>query len=297
MWFFWGLLALGSTSISSIIDSVVAYRYRASPATILWSLGIWKAAGILLLFFTSDVRSPWALPFLYTGTVYYAGVWLYFLTLRFVDASVVTVALVSQAALLTLISLVFLGEEFSWLQGLGIVCTSASVLFLIKKLPALRWKESVFLLGLSMIFVPDIVMKKLAIASGESSLTVLFWSLLSTTTLSLTLPLLLPRWRSELLQTIRRTHGSFWALCGLLVGIMFFTLLCNLRSYAAGPLALVVAMENVRPFTILLLGWCVAMLRPGWAPKESFERRAVLVKIVSFALAFVGLVLLAPWME
>ena len=293
MWFLWGLAALASTSVAGIIDSIVASRYRASSSTILWSLGLWKAAGILVLFFTIDVRSAWALPLLLSGILYYAGTLLYFLTLRSVDASVVTVALVSQTAVITAVSFA-LGDRFSWLQGLGIACTAASVLFLLKRLPALRLKECAFFLGLSMIFIPDVVTKKLAIAGGESSLTVLFWSLMSTTILSLALPILLPRWRRELLQTMRRAHSSFWTLCALLVFLLFFTLFCNLRSYETGPLALVIAMENVRPFTILLLAWCVAAFRPGWAPKESFERRAVLIKITSFALAFVGLVMLAP---
>ncbi len=294
MWFPWSLAALASTSVAGIVDSIVAYRYRASSPTILWSLGLWKAAGILLLFLTTDVRSAWAPVLLCTGVVYYAGIWLYFLTLRSIDASVVTVSLASQTAILTTISLA-LGDRFSWFQGAGIACTAASLFFLIRRLPAIGLRESAFLLGLSVIFVPDVVAKKLAIAGGETNSAVLFWSLVSTTILSLAVPLLLPRLRGELLQTMRRTHGSFWMFCGLLVVLLFFTLFANLRAYATGPLALIAAVDTVRPFTILLFAWCVAVLKPAWAPRESFEPGAVRVKIAGFALAFVGLLLLAPW--
>ena len=64
-------------------------------------------------------------------------------------------------------------------------------------------------------------------------------------------------------------------------------------SLVYGHLSLVVITYNVQPFCVMFFAWLFARYAPAIAPKELLTTQSVQIKLISFAIVFFGLALLA----
>jgi drug/metabolite transporter (DMT)-like permease len=260
----------------------------------MWCQSMLSVPLLLALGFFAADPSPWIVWLLVFGMIGYAADLWFFHVLGHLDVSVANAAWAVMALFLSVIGFAFFQESWTLLQTTGSLLILGGAFFLSfwhQHLVSLK-KSLWLLLTLGVVYLPFYVMKKLAIESGESPLTVFYWMLFGRELLSFGTPLFFREVRVSALATIR-SGGSFMVINAIVILCFFAAEYFGALSYVSGPLSLVAIVSNIQPFVVMLLAWAFVALWPKKAPQELMSRQSVAVKFISFLIVFLGLALLS----
>jgi len=223
----------------------------------------------------------------------YLGDLLYFRALDCTDVSVSNIAWVFLSVLLTILGVLFLGDTWSLWQGVGILLILLAVAYLSLAHQHVTLSVLFMLAAIAFLYVPYYFFQKVVLLRGYGVLTVVFWAMFGRECMAFLSPWLIPGFRRRIRSLSRRVDRMFFFLCALIIACFMFGVFFGMLAYQQGLLSLVSIASNVQPFFVMALAWLLWRLRPAYASRELFTWQTVRVKLLSFAIVFVGLALLA----
>ncbi len=293
MWLGFVLVSTLGWSLVNVIDSMLVRCYRQPPIVLMWTQSVFTVPALLIVGLVFQVHSQWILPLLIGGATAYAADIAFFLVLDRLDVSVANAAWAILSLYLSLGGLLLFHERWGTAHFAGaalILAGSFALSFWHRHLSLTRTFGMLSLLALA--YTPYYLLKKAAIASGDTVLSVFFWSLIARETLAFCLPWLNGRVRRR----IRALPGGMWIglfMAGAAVVASFFVgEYFGGLAFASGPLSLVAMASNVQPFLVIGLAWLTARFLPSLAPRELLTIQSLRVKCACFLVVFVGLALL-----
>ena len=296
MWLLFVLFSAVSWSLVSVLDSLLVANYEKHPLVLSWYQSLFSIVVLFLICLFADTKTPWW-PLLFAmGSFAYIGDLYFFWVLDTLDVSVTNGAWPILSVFLSIAGFLFFRESWSFLQALAAVLIIGGVLFLSFHHPTGgSLKRTLCILTiLAVLYVPTYVVKKAALLAGIPVIAVFFWLLIGREAFSLVIPWCIPTSRRRIIGLIRKGLNVRFLLIGAAVIFSFFSgEFFGALAFKGGPLSLVSVVSNIQPFIVIALAWLTAHLVPSHAPRELISARSVYVKLVSFAVVFVGLALLA----
>ncbi len=295
MWFWLQLAAVFSWSLINVLDSMLVRRFTKDPFVLMWAQSCFSVPILwLLLLLVFDIPAGWVVIFLIVGLLGYVGDLLFLVILDRVDVSVSNVAWMILSVFLSLVGFWFFGETWSVSQTIGVTLVFTGVFMLSLWHRRLGGFTSFLLLALlAVLYMPFYSVQKAALLAGQGALAVSFWPILSRETSAFLFPLLYPSLRRRILTFLPRSTRGFHVANGLVIALFLSATVLATLAFAFAPLSIVAVVGNIQPFVVLLLGGVFATFLPSLAPRELFTKQVLQVKIASFAVAFIGLALLA----
>ncbi len=293
MWFPLQMLSVCCWAIVNLLDSVLVEHYHKKPYALQWHQSYWSALLLVILFSLYGVWTPWSWALLGVGIVSLFGDWVFFASLDRVDVSLTNVAWAMMAVMLSLGGWLLFGEVWSSLQFLGVALLLGGVLLLTVWGKTLKGSDLAILFVLAALNVPFYLVQKAALADGVSVMQTFLWAVLGREGFSLIIPLLVPRWRRQVLSLFPGMSWHYFLINAVVIVMFFSGVALNTAAYAIGPLSLSAIVTNVQPFVILFLAYVLYRLLPRKAARELLTGQSLRVKIVSFSVVFAGLALLA----
>lgn len=294
MWLVYALSATVFFAGSNVLDSILVHSYEKRPWVLQWSQGIFSLIVLAGLALTMDLSTSWAVPLMIGGVFAYAADALFFYIINRVDISVTHAAWAIVSIFLSVIGFWFLGERWTALQTVGVVCIVAGVFLLSYWHAHVSVVRTLLLFTfLALLAVPWNIVQKLSLLEHQSFAAVFFWSLISRESIAVGGPLLLRRTRRPLLATVRTLPPVFFFLNAIVILLFFTATILIVAAFSSGFLSLVSVAGDFQPFFVLSFAWIASRLFPTHAPRELLSGRSVAVKIVSFSIVFFGLALLA----
>lgn len=293
-WLLFALLSTLGWGFVNVLDSLLVHHHEKKPFLLMWSQALFSVPCLLTLGFGFDVQSEWMwLLMLFGITAYLGDLWFFYILDR-LDVSVTNAAWAILSILLTIAGIFLFQESWGLQQFIGSVLIIGGVLFMS------FWHAHVSLLrtlGLlltqALVYVPFYIMKKVAIDAGEPVLAVFFWMILSRELFAVTLPLFLPKSRTQVRSLLSRASPKFFLIGGLVIGCFFAGEYFGALAYASGPLSSVAMVSNIQPFMVIGLAWMLHFFLPAHTAKETVSAQSAGIKVVSFLIVFLGLALLA----
>lgn len=294
MWFPLQLLAIFFWANINVLDSLLVRRYRRSPVALMWNQSYYSMIVLAVTALMINVHAVWMLPLFLVGVLGYAGDLIFFVALKHIDASVTNIAWVILSVLLSFGGFLWFGETWTTMETMGALLVFLGVIVL----SLWQWRAdggmSLFLLPLlALLYTPFYLSQKAALLSGDSIISVSFWSLLGREIMSFMFPLLMPALRRDVVGAMRAADAPFF-LINLTVIMLFFAATgLTTAAFLIGPVSLVAIVGNVQPFFVLFLAGVTIRFLPSLAPRELVDSGSVAAKIGCFSIAFLGLALLA----
>jgi drug/metabolite transporter (DMT)-like permease len=294
MWFLYALLAAAFLAADNVTESIIVRHYEKNPLIITFCYGI---VGIMFFLFVPkfvDVQTPWMWYLLLFGMTAYLGDLFFTYVVDRLDISVVNAAWPILAIILSGIGIIFFGEVWNIPQSIGAVLTVGAVFFLsFWHIHISLMRTVLLLLILGALFVPQAVSIDSALLRGEEIFPVYYWSFVGSLSLNVLTPWLFASSRKKLLKETRRVLLAVFPRCAIVALLFMAGMFFICLAYAHGPLSLVAIISNTQPFFVIFYAWMLSSLFPLHAPRELLTAQSVQVKLVSFAIVFVGLGLLA----
>jgi drug/metabolite transporter (DMT)-like permease len=294
MWFALACTATGLWAIANTADSVVVKSYEKDPRVILFvhnAMALVALAGISL--FTS-VQTPWAAMLFIAGMTIYLGDYFYIKLIDDIDISTINAAWALHAIYLSIAGIVLFNENWSALQGIGVVCALGGVLLLSywHRLGSLRRTFGRYAC-LALLYVPVYVLRKMAVDDAVLPIVAFFWSTLGFALTAVTVPFIRTSVRTSVFTSLKREASLFYVIVfvGLTANLLASYLVTE--AYVTGPLSLISVVVNAHPFFVMIIAWILFRLAPQFSPREVLTRQSVQTKAVSFVLVAIGLILLA----
>ncbi len=294
MWLLFILLSTIAWAAVNVLNSVLIHNYHKSPVLLSW---IQSAVGIpilLLIPFFIETKTSWALPLFFTGiTAYLADLW-FFHAAEKVDISVLNIAWSILSVFLAIIGVLYFGESWTIEQSIGCFLIFGGALLLTFFHQHISLKKTLWLLiVLALLYVPFYTIKKDAISNTIQPGTVFFWLTLGREIPSLLLPLLSKRTLKNATQIIG-LHPVFLFKSFVIISCYFSAEFLGALAYKYGSLSLVAITSNSQPFFVILGAWLCLTFWQKNAPKELFSKQSLKIKVASFCLVFIGLMLMPP---
>jgi len=292
----WLVLILASVflwSWTNVIDSLLVRHYEKHPVVLMWYQSFFGLLVLAAIALFADVRSAW-MPILFvTGLFAYLGDLLFFYVVDKVDISVVNIAWAIFAVFMTIVGFFYFGESWSSMQIIGALFVLSGVLFLSLFHHHCTFSVLFLLASIAALYLPFNVAEKAILLRGESVLPVFFWAILGRETLAFFFPPCLPRYRRRIRAVLRSASGWFHGLNAFVILLFFIASYLVVLAYDRGPVSLIAVVGNIQPFFVILFAWLLFRRVPRFAPRELLTLQSVQVKIISFAIVFMGLALLA----
>lgn len=294
MWIVAILLSAMFWGIVSVCDSILVNRYEKNITVLMWSQALFSVTFLIGIALSISLRSSWALPLMLAGLVSYLGDRLFFVILERIDASVSNCAWAIQAIFVSIAGFFLFHEHWTALQTVG------SILIIVATVFVSLWQANIsfvrtfsMLTGLALLYLPVILIEKMALNEGGDPLVVFFWSILARELLALFLPSFTKKGRHAIRALLKKADVLFFLLSGLVIVTFFCGVYLAILAYSLGPISLVAIVNNLQPFCVLFIAWIASRLFPRHAPGEVFTRQSLLIKLGAFSVAFFGLALLA----
>ena len=293
MWLLYALLMVLGWSLAIVFDSLLVRHYEKNPFILMWTQSCFS---MLFLVYLSPlvVLEPAWMPLLAVGAVIaYFGDLVFFLAIDRMDASVFNIAWAILAVLLGIAGFFLFGESWTLTQALAALCILAGIIILS------YWHRHItpaafgLLVLLAFLYAPGNVVQKMALNGGVPLLTMMFWFLLFRECTSFTFHWCMPRFRRLMAHFIVKVDFTFVWITGFVVATYFLGVFFAAHAFAAGPISLIAVVGNVQPFLVLFLAWVLFRIAPLYASRELLDWQSVRVKLVSFCVVFVGMMLLA----
>lgn len=294
MWFVYAMLANVLWSLTDVLMSCIVHRVHKDPIVLGFFLGC-ANLGFLTLLYLYRVPEVTHIGLLILGAVFaYLGMISFFTSLLHVDVSVSSVTWVFMSIGIAAGGMFLFGETWSGLQSLGAmlsICGIFMLSFWHKHVSLLRTCCILALPGL--LFVPHFLINEYVLLSGVSSYTVFFWNICFYGVFTISVPVVIPRYRRIVTGFFTKARLPFY---GLIVLRAVFTMMATymvVKAYDTGYASLVGIAENGQPFFLMLFAWIATRIAPKYAPKELLTAQSVGIKIASFCIVFTGMGLLA----
>lgn len=292
MWLAFALMAAALWSVADIVGSLLVQHHERNPVVLTWIQSALDLVLLAVLALLLDVRSSWVFSFFLAGICAYGGWLMFYYVLDRVDVSITTAAWGLNAIFISIASFVFFGESWSLLQSVGVFMVLGGVFFLSYFHRHVSIPYTLFLFSiLALLYAPFFLVQKAALRAGESIAAAFFWPFFATKISGFLYPLLKENQRRNILDC---------PLDGWMISLSAIVVICSVagfyaitRAYAAGLASLVAVAANAQPLFIMLFARFLLHLFPHYAPRELLTAQSVQVKLVSFAVVFVGLALLA----
>lgn len=294
MWLVFILLSTMAWALVNILNSVLVHHYHKSPMMLSWVQSVLSVPLLALIGFHVNIHSSWALLLVIVGmSAYVADLW-FFRVAHSLDISVLNIAWSILALFLTIVGVFYFHESWTIHQSIGALLILGGALLLTLYHQHMNLRRTLWLLViLAALYVPYYAMKKAAIDAGEGAGTAFFWLLVGREVPSLLLPLTSRKTVQLAVQIIR--DNWLFPLKSLLIVICYFLAeYFGALAYQQGSLSLVAVVANTQPFAVLVFAGLCTTLWPKYAPKELLSRQSLRIKMASFGLMFVGLILMPP---
>ena len=259
-----------------------------------WIQSILSVPLLALIGLHVNTHSSWVLLFVIVGmSAYLADLW-FFRVAHSLDISVLNIAWSILALFLTIIGVFYFHESWTIHQSIGAFLILGGALLLTLYHQHINFRQTLWLLlTLAALYVPYYSVKKAAINFGEGADTAFFWLLVGREVPSLLLPLTSKKTVQLALQ-ITCDHWLFPVKSLLIVICYFLAEYFGTLAYQKGSLSLVAIVANAQPFAVLFFAGLYTTLWPKYAPRELLSRQSLGIKLVSFGLVFLGLILMPP---
>lgn len=295
MWLVFILLSTVAWALVNILNSVLVHHYHKSPILLSWIQSALSVPLLALIGFHVNIYSSWALLLVIVGmSAYVADLW-FFRVAHSLDISVLNIAWSILALFLTIVGVFYFHESWTMHQSIGAFLILGGALLLTLYHQHINLHRTLWLLViLAALYVPYYVAKKAAIDAGEGVGTAFFWLLVGREIPSLLLPLTSKKTVQQAVQII----GDNWLfpMKSLLIVICyFFAEYFGALAYERGSLSLVAIVGNTQSFVVLVFAGLCTTFWPRYAPKELLSRQSLGIKISSFGLMFLGLILMPPY--
>jgi uncharacterized membrane protein len=294
MWLIYAIAAAFFFGATNIIDSLIINKYEKSSVVYLFFPG-WMMTiilGVLALFV--DVRTEWML-FIVTATIIgYIGDLLYFHVLGRMDVSVVNACWAIFAIFVSIGGFLLFEETWTLFQTLGSVFVIIGVFLLSYWHKHVSISYTIFLFSLvALFFVPGAFAQKAALIAGENEMIIVYWLIMGRNIPNILVPLCKADWRAGVLALPQRVHPDFYLVMLAVIVVWFAGLYASILSFKHGLLSLATIASNIQPFFVIFQAWLLSLCLPRYAPRELLTAQSVQVKLMSFVVVFVGLVMLA----
>ncbi len=296
MWFPVQLLSSFFRGGENVFNSVLVAHYDKRPYVLQWYQSLFTLPALALLaLIHGHISSEWALLLFAAGVISYVGDALFFVSLRYIDVSLVNIAWALQSLLLSVLGYFLFHEVWTGSQTIGAVLVLSGIASLSCWHRSVGNPRALLLLPvIAVLFAPFLLAEKAAIQSGETVFVTFFWAALGRELFCGILPLCIPRMLRAIVHSPSARLPSFHLLNGTVIGLFYVSAFLTTVALSLGPVSLVSIVGNVHPFFVLLLAWILWKVFPAISSREIFSARAVRIKILSFLLVFSGLALLAP---
>jgi drug/metabolite transporter (DMT)-like permease len=295
LWLPYVLLSTLGWSSVNVLDSLLVRNYEKSPAILMWSQSLFSVIALLVLAAAFDVRTEWWPLLVAMGLSSYLADLYFFWVLHRVDVSVLNGGWAMLGLLLSAAGFVFFHESWNATQTAGAMLIMGGVLFLSFHNPSsgsLR-KTLLLLFVMALLYAPSYVVKKAALDGGQGVLPVFFWLIIGRETLAFLFPWCVPSYRRRIRHLVRVADRKFFLIGGAVIASFLLGEYMGAMAFQNGPLSLVSVTSNIQPFVVIALAALLARFVPSHAPKEVLTAWSVRMKLVSFAVVFGGLALLA----
>jgi drug/metabolite transporter (DMT)-like permease len=259
-----------------------------------WIQSVLSVPLLALIGFHVNLHSSWALLLVIVGmSAYVADLW-FFRVAHSLDISVLNMAWSILALFLTIVGVFYFHESWTVHQSIGALFIIGGALLLTLYHQHINLRRTLWLLTiLAALYIPYYALKKASIDAGEGAGTVFFWLLVGRELPSLLLPLA-SRKTIQLAVQIIRDNWLFPFKSLLIVLCYFLAEYFGALAYQQGSLSLVAVVANTQPFAVLAFAGLYTTFWPRHAPKELLSRQSLRIKLVSFALVFLGLMFMPP---
>ena len=293
MWFVYSVLCAASWALANILDSILVHRYEKNPMVLMGFFGGIRLIVLPFIWFLWPVQTNFAPLLLGCGALLYAAAVLYIYVLEKIDASVTQGAWAVESIILSLLAFALLGESWTVLQTAGALLILSAVFALAYWHTHVSVPRTVGLLVLlGVIAAPAEFGAKYALEQGVGPVSALFWYLMGTCLMSVSVALVTPNVRTKIIKLMQISIPTF-RLCVLLSAAASFAgFVLTILAYNSGPLSLVTIVINLQAFMVILLAWLLVQTKTTHVPKELLTRKSLQVKITTFTMVFIGLALL-----
>jgi drug/metabolite transporter (DMT)-like permease len=294
MWLLFILLSTVAWALVNIFNSVLVHHHHKSPVVLSWTQSVLSIPLLAFVGFKVDIQTPWAFSLLIVGmSAYVADLW-FFHVAHSLDISVVNNAWSILALLLTIVGVFYFHESWTFHQSIGAILILIGTLLLTLYHQHINLQRTLCLLIiLAALYVPYYVFKKVSIDAGAGVGTVFFWLLLGREIPSILLPLTSRKTIQLSVQIIQ--NNWLFPLKSFLIMIFYFLAeYFGALAYQHGSLSLVAIVANTQPFVVIGFAGIYIYLWPKYAPKELFSRQSLGIKLTSFGLVFLGLIMMPP---
>ncbi|HEX3662818.1 MAG TPA: EamA family transporter [Acidobacteriaceae bacterium] len=285
------IIAHGLVGISLIWDKVLLQRkgMQSLPSYVFW-LGAISIFGLILIPFGFHLP-PWkiaALAFV-AGFCDLLATWFYYAALKAGEASEELAAMGGFTPLATvLLSIPLLGVHLHGGQFIGFIVMTLGgfVMFFAEKLPLTRMLP--LIVAASLLFGLTDVLQKLAFNATNFVSGYVFFTI--GTFIGAMALLLRPSWRRQIFKNSEEApprSKAGYMINRFVAGVGSFLVVFAVSRTSP---SMVEAISGVRYVIIFVLAWAITMWRPSWF-RESFNRRALLIKALGTALVVAGLIL------
>ncbi len=294
MWLPLQLLSATCWSLVNIFDSSLVRHYEKRATILQWHQCLFTLSTLVILGLLFPVQTEWALPLFAVGTVSYFGDRALFLVLDRVDVSVTHIAWALLTVYLSIGGMILFGESWSLMQTAGVALVLSGICLLSlwgKHVGSLQ--NFLLLMFFPLLYVPFYLLQKHVVVLGVGVFVSFFWLILGREIPCVILPFLRPHLRRGAFDAFKK-HGVPFVVLNAIVILFFFAgTLLTAKAYETGPISLVSIISNIQPFLVVFSAWILWKFLPKIASRELLTAQSVGVKIVSFAVVFAGLALLA----
>jgi drug/metabolite transporter (DMT)-like permease len=294
MWFPLQLIAAFCWAGVNAFNSVIVLRHEKRPFVLQWHQSLFMSTFLAVVACFLSVQSPWAPWLALGGLIAYVGDIVYFKALDRIDVSVTNIAWALLSLFVSICSILLFHESWSIIQTAGVVLVLSAAAYL--SLWHSRGNPSrhfPLLVLLALLNVPFYLIQKAALIDGVPILTVVFWCLAGREICAITIPLLIPTLRRQVLGAFRLHTIDFTMLNAFVVALYCTGVFFNAWAYGVGQLSLALIVSNVQPFIVLVIALTLAAFAPKLAAKEVLTKQSLRVKILCFLVVFAGLALIA----
>lgn len=294
MWLPLQLAAVVCWAIVSIIDSVLVRHWVKHPLVLGWSQSCFSLLFLLGLATVFEVQSAWITLLIFVGMISFLGDIIFWRALDVLDVSITNIAWALLSVFLTIGGFFLFQESWSLgeLMGALLILGGVCVLSISHHIRSTSW--SLFLLPLlALLNVPFYLTQKAALLSGEQVFPVFFWPILGREMMFFLVPWFFQPYRQAVFSFVSRADRHYHLLNAVVITLFFSGMYLTTFAFTVGPVSLVSTVSNVQPFVILIFAWFAYRLVPSAAPRELLTAQSVQVKLVSFSIVFLGLILLA----
>lgn len=295
MWLVFTLISTSSWALVNVLDSLLVRRhYEKHPMVLMWSQALFSVLALLLLSFFIPLKTTWLTSLVLVGAFSFTADLFFLYVLNRLDVSVVNGAWAFESIYLSVFGFLWFHEVWNTQQMVGAFLIISAVCVLAFWHQHISWSHTFSMLALlGFLYSLNNIVQKAALENGQGIVPIFFWTLLGREVCSLIIPCTIPSIRKQIIDLKSKVDYLFFFINGLIIFFFFLAMFCWVRAYSVGDLSIVAVAGNVQPFFVIILAWIFHYLVPTYAPKEKITRQSITIKVISFAIVFFGLALLA----